>query len=176
MNHYAKFFIGLFIVINSLIFGGCVGCPYSFTGASVPQHLKTLAIPFAEDRSGSGEATLKDNLTQQLIQKFIDDNNFTITDRNNADAILECVVLSLSDNPSALAGTDSGERLSTMRVTVTIKVSYRDMVEKKVIYDKTFTDYGEYPAGGSFQQRSEAIKTALDKITDDILLDTVSGW
>lgn len=46
---YKKFVILVFITIT------LAGCAYSFTGSSVPNHLKTIAIPFAIDRSGSGK-------------------------------------------------------------------------------------------------------------------------
>ena len=65
-------FVG-FIAIN---FTSC--CAYSFTGASVPEHLKTIAIPIADDRSGSGEPGLRESLTQKLIQRFIDDNTLQV--------------------------------------------------------------------------------------------------
>ena len=41
-------------------------CIYSFTGAAVPTHLKTIAVPVADDRSGAGEPGLRELLTNQL--------------------------------------------------------------------------------------------------------------
>ena len=61
----------LFVVLIAINFTAC--CAYSFTGASVPEHLKTIAIPIADDRSGSGEPGLREDLTQTLIEKFIND-------------------------------------------------------------------------------------------------------
>jgi hypothetical protein len=96
----AKIFF-LFITLVIISFTGC--CVYSFTGASVPQHLKTIAIPIAEDRSGSGEPGLKELLTDQLVQDFINDNTLQVTEKVNADALLECVILPLSDAPAVVA-------------------------------------------------------------------------
>jgi len=39
---------------------------YSFTGSSVPGHLKTIAIPIAQDRSGAGIPGLRELLTQEI--------------------------------------------------------------------------------------------------------------
>lgn len=161
----------LFIITSLINFGGC--CLYSFTGASVPQHLKTIAIPIAEDRSGSGEPGLKELLTDQLIQKFINDNTLQVTEKVNADALLECVLLPLSDAPAVVS---SGETVQARRITINVQVTYKDLVKRKTIFDKKFSNYGDYPSGGSSIERKTAIETAIDKITEDILLDTVSGW
>ncbi len=161
----------LFIITVVINFTGC--CVYSFTGASVPQHLKTIAIPIAEDRSGSGEPGLKELLTDQLIQKFINDNTLQVTEKVNADAVLECVILPLSDAPTVVA---AGENVEARRITINVQVTYKDLVKRKTIFDKKFSNYGDYPSGGDISQRRDAIQTAVDKITEDILLDTVSGW
>ena len=163
--------IFLFIFSTLLNLTGC--CVYSFTGASVPSHLKTIAIPIAEDRSGSGEPGLKELLTDQLIQKFINDNTLQVTEKVNADALLECVILPLSDAPTIVS---AGETVQARRITINVQVAYKDLVKRKTIYDKKFSNYGDYPSGGTISQRKEAIQTAVDKITEDILLDTVSGW
>lgn len=166
----AKIFF-LFIILSVINFTGC--CFYSFTGASVPQHLKTIAIPIAEDRSGSGEPGLKELLTDQLVQKFINDNTLQVTEKVNADAVLECVILPLSDAPVVVA---AGENVEARRITINVQVTYKDLVKRKTIFDKKFSNYGDYPSGGNISQRRDAIQTAIDKITEDILLDTVSGW
>ena len=53
---------------------------------------------------------------------------------------------------------------------------YRDLIQRKAIYDKSFSNYGDYPSGGTIEERKDAIETAIDLISEDILLDTVSGW
>jgi hypothetical protein len=161
----------LFIITVVINFIGC--CVYSFTGASVPQHLKTVAIPIAEDRSGSGEPGLKELLTDQLVQKFINDNTLQVTEKVNADAVLECVILPMSDAPAVVS---AGENVQARRITLNIQVTYKDLVKRKTIFDKKFSNYGDYPAGGTISERKNAIEVAMDKITEDILLDTVSGW
>ncbi|MBZ0200231.1 MAG: hypothetical protein K8H86_10210 [Ignavibacteriaceae bacterium] len=161
----------LFIVSSVINFAGC--CTYSFTGASVPEHLKTVAIPIADDRSGSGEPGIREMLTDKLTQKFIDDNTLQVAERLSANAIVECTIVSLSDAPAIVS---AGETVATRRITIRVHVTYRDMVKRKTVYDKDFSNYGDYPGGGTINDRGNAIEEAIDKITDDILLDTVSGW
>lgn len=161
----------LFIIMSMINFVGCG--VYSFTGASVPSHIKTISIPIADDRSGAGEPNLRETLTQTLIQKFIDDNTIRVTDRNNANAVLECTISGFSDAPSVVS---AGENVTSRRITISVLVTYKDLVEKKNIFEKTFSNYGDYSPTGTLIDRTNAITNAVDKITDDILLDTVSGW
>lgn len=155
------------------------GCFYSFTGASVPSHLKTVAIPVFDDKSGYGDATIRESFTRKLTQKFIDDNTLMVAPKADADAILECTIVSVSpDVPQAVTSNASGtETVSTRRITVTVRVVYKDLVKKKTISDKRYSDYGDYDASTDVVQgRKQAIDSAVDKISDDILLGTVSNW
>ena len=161
----------LFIIPLVLNFNGC--CMYSFTGASIPEHLKTIAIPIADDRSGGAEPGLREKITQLLTQKFIDDNTLQVADKSTANAILECTIVSLTDAPAIVS---AGEQIATRRITISIQVVNKDLVKRKTLFEKTFSNYGDYPSGGSIDSRKNAIEEAIEKITQDILLDTVSGW
>lgn len=164
-------FFFLFISFAMIKFIGC--CTYSFTGASVPEHLNTIAIPIAEDRSGAGVPGLREMLTEDVINKFIEDNSLQVAEQTKADAILESVIISFSDAPSIVS---AGENISLRRVTITVKVVYKDLVERKTIFDENFSNYGDYEPAEAQDKREEAITTALDKISEDILLAVVSGW
>lgn len=161
----------LFIILLVTNFNGC--CAYSFTGASVPPHLKSIAIPVADDRSGAAEPGLRENFTETLTQKFIDDNTLQVTDKGSANSVLECSITSLTDAPSVVA---AGESVTSRRITITVHATFRDLVKRKTVFDKDFSNYGDYPSSGSVTDRENAIVSAIDKITEDILLETVSGW
>ncbi len=158
---------GTFVVTN-------FGCgAYSFTGASVPEHLKTIAIPIAEDKSPAALPGLRESLTDNLIQKFISDNSLQVTERSTANATLECVITSVVDAPAIVS---AGEEITSRRLTIIVKVIYKDLVQRKTIFEKEFKNHGDYPPGEEINKRPDAIETAIDKLTEDILLAVVSGW
>ncbi len=164
----------LALTISFFLLLTAAGCSYSFTGASVPPHLHTIAIPNAVDRSGSGQPNLRDDFTNELINKFINDNSLQIANSTKADAILNCTITSLVDAPTVIAG---GEDVTTRRVTIKVHAVYKDLVKKKKIFDRTFSNYGDYKNEGDITTaRDNAIKEAIDKITEDILLGVVSNW
>ena len=167
-----KSFLNLLFVSAILVNLCC--CSYSFTGASVPEHLKSIAIPGPDDRSGSSEPELREAFENDLIQKFIDDNTLSVTEKVNADCLLESTITSLSDSPTVIAG---GENVTVRRINITVRVVYKDLIKRKTIFDQNFTDYGDYETEVNFiENRKAAILDAVDKITEDILLAVVSNW
>jgi hypothetical protein len=164
-------YLCLLLILSSIINFGC--STYSFTGASVPAHLKTISIPIAEDKSPAAIPGLRELLTDNLIQKFISDNSLQVTERSTANAILECVITSVTDAPAIVS---AGEQITSRRLTINIKVIYKDLVEKKTIFENTFTNHGDYVPGEETNKREDAIAVAVDKISEDILLAVVSGW
>ncbi len=157
----------------SFILVWCTGCPYSFTGASVPKHLKTIAIPLIDDQSGFGEAGLREQFTTELTNLFTGDNSLEVADRTTADSILEGVITSVSDAPSVVA---QGEAVTKRRITMTVKYTYEDKVLRKKVWEKTFSQWGDYDSGGGLSQRNAGLTDAIKKISEDVLLETVSGW
>lgn len=171
MSTIIKIILKLFSFSSIIIISAC---SYSFTGSSVPSHLKTITIPFCVDRSGSGEPNMADDFTNTLIQNFIDDNSLSVTDRVNADALLECTINSISDAPTVIEG---GENVASRRLTISARVIYKDFVLKKTVFDKTFSNFGDYENSNDIvTNRNNAIQLAIDKITEDILLAVVSDW
>lgn len=170
ISRYFGAFLLLFVVSVMLNFYGCF---YSFTGASVPSHMQTVAIPIVEDRSGSAEAGLSESFTSILIRKFIDDNTLQVSERANADGVVENTIVSLSDNPVVIT---PGEVIANRRITIAVRTVFRDLVTRKVVFDRQFSNYGDYSTDDYYTNRQTAIQTAIDRITDDILIGTVSNW
>jgi hypothetical protein len=149
------------------------GCLYSFTGASVPAHLKTIGIPLVDDQSGFGEAGLREKFTTELTNLFINDNSLEVGDRKTSDAVLEGIITGVTDAPSVV---EQGEQVRRRRVTVTARFILKDMKLRKTMWEKTFSNWGDYDSGGGISQRQTGLQDAIRKLSEDVLLDTVSGW
>ncbi len=168
MKKFVKTMLCLFLIVNyQLFFNGC----YSFTGASVPAHLKTVAIPLFDDVSGFGEPGLREKFTQKLTELFRNDNNLEIGERLTADSIVEGTISSVIDAPQVIGGNNI---ITTRKITVTIHASFTDMKLRKKIWERDFSAWGEYTQGQ--QIRDVALTEAVNKAAEDILLETVSGW
>ncbi len=151
------------------IFAGC----YSFHGGSPPAGVKTIAVPTVADASGFGNATISQQCTTQLIQKIIRDNSLQIADRQSADASLSATITTITMKTTAV-GAD--QRTSLEEVDVGIKVSLENLRKHTTLWEQTFSNSAQFDPTGDASQRDNAILQAIDHITDDIVLQTVSEW
>jgi hypothetical protein len=162
--------MSLVVLVACLVFAGC---SYSFKGGTVPPHLKTVAIPVVDDVSGYGDPSLREQFTRELTQRFITDATLELADRTTSDAALEGSIVEVRDAPNVLQG---GETVAQRRITVRVKMTFQDLKLRKKMWEKEFSNWGDYPSGGGLTQRQAGISEAVRKITEDILNDTVAGW
>lgn len=152
----------------------CSGCMYySFRGSSVPSHIKTIAIPIFDDQSGFGEAGLREKFTNAVITRFTSDNTLQVTDRDGADSILEGIITGVKLEPSVVGG---GEQVRKWRITIEAKVSYTDLKLRRKVWEKVISNWGDYEYTGGLSARAEGIQHAINKLAEDILIETVAGW
>lgn len=147
------------------------GC-YSFTGGSVPPHLKTLSIATTVDNSNYSLPVYRDVITRLLVDKFRNDNSFTLVDRDG-DARLSSFITAIREEPvSVKAGDIERER----KITITVDVEYYDAVKKKQIFKRSFSRFESFTVADAVTGRDKALRTSITQICDDILLAVVSGW
>lgn len=163
--------VGAFLIVSML--PGCSGCPYSFTGSSVPKHLKTIAIPLFDDQSGFGEPALREKFTNRLINRFVQDNSLEVADKSHADSMLEGTIAAVRDEPLVIT---KGESVTKRRVTISVKATFQDLKLKKKVWEKELSNTGDYDISGGTVQRQVGIDAAVEKLTEDLLIETVSGW
>lgn len=157
--------ICMFVLVN---FSGC----YSFTGGTVPEHLKTLQIDNVNDVSGYGVPKYREELTLNLVNRFEKDKTFTLAQRNG-NARLTVTINSIID---ATLTVKPGEVESQRRINVSCEAEYYDAVKHKSIWKQTFTNSEIYDIANLQDGRNSAVKVALERLTDDIFLAVISGW
>jgi hypothetical protein len=155
-------------LIITVILSGC----YSFKGSSVPDYLKTISIPTVVDATTFGVPEFKDYMTNELISTFQKDGTFKIN-QNQGDAILNVQISDIREEIQAL----TQEELEKQRkITVSCQVEYYDNVNKRTIWQKSFSNYNFYDLAGGIVARNETIKNILKNNANDILLSVISGW
>lgn len=146
---------------------------YSFSGATIPSHLNSVAIPLAEDRSISTVSGLDERLTQFLVDRFVGQTRLILeTSQSEADAVLNATIQNYQNRPTSVGGD---ERATRNRVTISVNVRYVDVDRSEDILSRTFSGFEEYdPLDPSLEE--EAALAALEKVADDIFTAATSNW
>ena len=169
MEKLMKIFL---LVFFCLAYFGCG--VYGFRGNNPPPGINSIAVPTFTDASGFSAPTLAEDFTQQLKNKITNDNTFRIADRKISDGILKCTITSVKDDALVIA---SGETVSRRKITIIVNVVFENLKKQKTIWDKNFDNYGEYSSSNdAFSERAVGIEVAIERITEDILIDLTSNW
>lgn len=152
------------------------GCAYySFTGASIPSHLQTIAIPLVEDRSNSPFTNLDQQLTELLIERFVNQTRLTLEPNPTAaNALLAVRIDRYTNEPTAIGGAERAER---NRVTIMVTVRYVDQVNDQVLLERSFSAFEDYdPVAQGVAGEEEAARLVLRNLADDIFTAATSNW
>jgi len=163
-------------VLLTVTVGGLSGCMYyGFSGASIPSHLETIAIPIAEDNTSSPVPTLGQDLTGLLTDQFVDRTRLSLdNNETNADILLTARIMRYTNQPTGVSGD---ERATTNSVEVRVQARYYDQVRDSAMVDRTFTGSAEYnptqtgPAGAE-----QATRLAIERAAEDIFTTATSSW
>jgi hypothetical protein len=147
---------------------------YGFRGNNPPPGINSLAVPTFQDVSGFSAPTLAENFTQQLKTKITSDNTFRIADQKISDAILICTITGVRDEALVVS---AGDNVSKRRIIITVNVLFDNLKKQRRIWEKNFENYGEYDSSNdAFSQRTIGLDIAVERITEDILIDLTSNW
>lgn len=155
--------------------GGCGY--YSFTGAALPQHVNTIAIPAFEDQARSSLPNLGNELTELLIDRFVSQTRLSlVSDESGADTVLSGAIDRYSNRPASVGGE---ERATLNRVDITVTVQFADRLKgQDLIPRRSFSAFGQYDplAENGLEGEAKAASDALTQIADDIFNAGTSNW
>ena len=139
---------------------------YSFSGSSLPAHIKTVGVPLFENETA--EFGISETLTDGLIDAVSKDNSLKLDRARTADALLKGKIMRIRDTAGQY---NEQEIASDYRVYITIQMEFQDVKKKKNLWEESFTEWGAYDS-----DRNSGIADAIKKLTEDILNRTVAGW
>lgn len=161
----SKLFISLFFFFLT------IGC-YSFRGGTLPEHIKTISISPVIDNSNYGNPLYKEQILNTLVNKFQKDNTLKIIE-TEGDSKLKIIINSIREETAFVRHSElERER----KLAMELSVEYYDAIKNRVIWKKNFSNYSIFPVAEIPASRDVAANEVIEKLTDDILISTVSGW
>lgn len=158
-----------------LILSGCAY--YSFTGATIPSHLSTIAIPLVEDATISTVTTMDEEMTALLVDRFVGQTRLSLQpDETQADVVLRARIERYMNQPASVGGQ---ERATLNRVTISVSVEYVDRTKDETLFTRSFSSFEEYnpvdPERG-LAAEEDAVLAILEQIADDVFTAATSNW
>jgi len=158
------------LLVISILSSLCVcGCGvYSFSSAALGG-VKSISVPQFENKST--EYGINEDLTTQLINRFIEDNTLKVAAAGDADAVLRGQV----DKYERVAYTyERGDIVNEYKVNITISYTI-ERKDGKILVDKSnVLGWGVYDVNTETEQ--DAQQKAISKLAQDIVDETTKSW
>jgi len=151
-------------------------CAYSVRNNTLPSYLKTVAVPTFGNNTV--EFGLSDDITQSLVNGFLNDHTLKIAQERDANAVLRGTVVAYKNQ---VFGYTSTERAKEYEVVLTVSIGFRDLVKNKDLWKDDAmtvrTTYNIDPVGAEpAKTEADGRRDVIQKLTDRVVSRTVQGW
>src|SRR5215203_1417473 len=168
-----KIFLILFSAFIVFIGTTTPSCgPYSFSGASVPDSIKTVKVNILENKARYVNTQLSPRLTNQITQKITNQTKLSPTNGDNAHYEISGYISDYSVSTSGI----SNQQTVNNRLTVGVHISLNNhLAGKTEEYDVSRSF--EFNANTSLQAAEAALLDEIIRgLTDDIFNRIFSNW
>jgi hypothetical protein len=152
-----------------------LSCGYT-ASSSLPSHIKSIAIPVFKNETL--EYRIEEELTNTVVEHFVNDNRLTVVGEREAASILLGTVASYQHRVFSYT---AGEVAQEYEVTIKVAIEFKDVSSGRIIWkDEGLVGSARYfavdMAGQTAQTEQEGRKPAIEFLAKDILTRTVEGW
>lgn len=150
----------------------CAG-GYSFTGASVSPDTKTFSVEPFVNKASIVQPMLASELTNALVNK-VSSSTSLVQMNENADVAFSGTITGYVISPSAIGAND---RAAKNRLTITIRIVYKNNKDPKANYQTQFSRFREYDSSYSLSDVEESlIKEINEELVEDIFNKSFVNW
>jgi hypothetical protein len=150
------------------IIGGC--SYYSFSGSTLPSHIKTVAVPLFENRTT--EYGITDRLTEEIINMLVRDNTLKVVPEGKADSLLRGSIVGYEKEAYTF---DENENVREYIVRIYVDASFEDLRKKKQLWqEERLEGWGTYLAQGETEENAQ--EGAIAKLSEDLVNKLIAGW
>tara|TARA_A100001015_G_scaffold60917_1_gene67161 strand:- start:755 stop:1279 length:525 start_codon:yes stop_codon:yes gene_type:complete len=173
---YQKYRQILIIAIGSSMVVSC-GI-YSFTGSSIPIGVETFQVDYFENTAGGKpgstiEPGLDRDFTIALQDLIVNQTSLNLVNEGG-DIIYSGEIVEYSVTPMAATAEI---KAAQNRLTMAVMVSYENQRNEEDNIEKRFSFYYDFPGNLQvYDIRDSALEEIFERITQDILNETLAKW
>jgi outer membrane lipopolysaccharide assembly protein LptE/RlpB len=145
---------------------------YTFSGSTLPSHIKTVSIPLFTNKSM--EPGVAEELTRMVTQAYITNNTLRVTEKK-AHSALRVTLLEYKNEPFTY---DAQGLVREYRVVIRASAEFRDEKKNKDIWkNDNIVMYGVYSSEApNIEKESDGKARAMKQMGDFLIENTISGW
>jgi len=162
----------LAVVILATLLGGC-SINVTMSGASIPDNINNFSVQYFENRAPLINPTLSQNFTEGLKDRVTQESRL-ILKNGTGDVDFSGEITGYTVRPMAI----QADALSAMtRLTVTVKVRYKNYKDPKVNWESSFSAFREFDSSLNINDvEEEYVGEIIEEITENIFNKTFSDW
>ncbi len=168
MIRYFKVFLFLFLL-------GLSGCSIHVTlsGASIDENLKTFSVQYFNNRAAIINPLLSQKLTELMKERVMSESRLVLVN-GVGDVDFSGEITGYTIRPMAIK-EDAVSAQS--RLTITLKVRYKNKVDPKKNWESTFSAYQDYASERNISEvEGELTSLIIDQLTENIFNRAFSDW
>ena len=162
-------------IILIFVLGIIASCKmnYSFTGASIPENVKTISVQTFQNFAPLANVNLTQTISEDLKDKFISQTNFELV-VDEGDLQFEGSITGYRVIPVAIQGDQTA---ALNRLTITVKVKFENTKDEKQNFETSFSRYADFDSSKNLSEVEDALISDInDQLTQDIFNKAVSNW
>jgi hypothetical protein len=160
-------------LVLAAIAAACCGCGiYTFSGSTLPGHLKTVDVPLFVNESLQPD--IADRITASLTTKVMGANLLRIV-QGNGDATISGTIKSYENTQYFYDVKQVREAsISKYIVRVRVEVEFLDNKKHEVLYKGVLN--GEGPYDFATEKEADGQERAVKDVVDQIIQNSVQSW
>ncbi len=155
-----------------LVLTGC-SIRMTMSGASIPDNLQKFSVQYFANRAPLINPTLSQNLTEGLKDRILNESRLTLA-RDLGDVDFSGEITGYDTRPMAI----KADALSAeTRLTVTIKVRYRNFKDPKKNWESSFSAYQDFSSERNLTEvEEELVNTIIEQLTENVFNKAFADW
>ena len=158
--------VGFFCLISSCWY-------YKFSGTSIPPSVQTVSIAYIENKAQIVNPALSNLITEKLKEKYRKMTRLTFVDEDG-DFSFEGEITGYDSSTTGFTADEVG---ALNRLTVTVKIYFKNAKEAGKDFEKSFSKFRDFPSDQSLDSvESRLVDEIVDELIEDIFNATAADW
>ncbi len=161
----------ILILLASFVLNAC-GI-YSFSGTSIQPDVKTVTLDYFEYKALRVNPSLSNDLTEALRNEF---RKMTRLEQVEMDGDIQ-ISGEITGYDVRASAVTSDEVAAQNRLTVTVKITFKNKLYPEEDFEKSFSQYADYDSTNSLDAVESGLCAEINKkLIEDIFNATVANW